>query len=166
MVVLGVNSGAACFSHFHSRHCEINFFERRRRARIDAENGHRRVTKPRSRLTDNYKGDAGLFSRRVCEIWLAAEVHFSGRSSGVYAQVSPERSVRMGLLRPLVMPKTGVYCVGDRSGARPVQRGRNPLVFDLRACRALWPLTVQNYCNYLANFARFAVVLNRIGRCP
>ena len=22
------------------------------------------------------------------------------------------------------------------------------------------------YCNYLANFARFAVVLNRIGRCP
>ena len=38
---------------FHSRHCEIyfpTFFERRRRARIDAENGHRRVTRPRLRI--------------------------------------------------------------------------------------------------------------------
>ena len=51
MVVLGINSRAACFSHFHSRHCEINFFERRRRAaRIDAENGHRRGTRPRLRI--------------------------------------------------------------------------------------------------------------------
>ena len=50
MVVLGINSRAACFSHFHPRHCEINFFERRRRARIDAENGHRRVTRPRLRI--------------------------------------------------------------------------------------------------------------------
>ena len=50
MVVLGINSRAACFSHFHSRHCEINFFERRRRARIDAENGHRRVTRTRLRI--------------------------------------------------------------------------------------------------------------------
>ena len=50
MVVLCNNSRAACFSHFHSRHCEINFFERRRRARIDAENGHRRVTRPRLRI--------------------------------------------------------------------------------------------------------------------
>ena len=33
MVVLGINSRAACFSHFHPRHCEINFFERRRRQR-------------------------------------------------------------------------------------------------------------------------------------
>ena len=30
----------------------------------------------------------------------------------------------------------------------------------------VYPLTVQNYFNYSANFARFAVVLNRIGRCP
>ena len=50
MVVLGINSCVACFCHFHSRHCEINFFERRRRARIDAENGHRRVTRPRLRI--------------------------------------------------------------------------------------------------------------------
>ena len=50
MAVLNINSRAACFSHFHSRHCEINFFERRRRARIDAENGHRRVTRPRLRI--------------------------------------------------------------------------------------------------------------------
>ena len=38
---------------FHSRHYEINFshfFKRRRRARIDAENGHRRVTRPRLRI--------------------------------------------------------------------------------------------------------------------
>ena len=47
MVVLGINSHMACFSHFHSRHCEINFLEERRRARIDAENGHRRVMRPR-----------------------------------------------------------------------------------------------------------------------
>ena len=51
MAVLGIKSCAACFSHFHSRHCEINFFERRRRARIDAENGHRRVTRPSLRIT-------------------------------------------------------------------------------------------------------------------
>ena len=50
MLVLGINSRAACFSHFHSRHCEIKLFERRRRARIDAENGHRRVTRPRLRI--------------------------------------------------------------------------------------------------------------------
>ena len=50
MVVLGINSRAECFSHFHSRHCEINFFERRHRARIDAEKGHRRVTRPRLRI--------------------------------------------------------------------------------------------------------------------
>ena len=50
MAVLGINSRAACFSHFHSRHCEINFFERRRRARFDAENGHRRVTRLRLRI--------------------------------------------------------------------------------------------------------------------
>ena len=56
MVVLGINSRAACFSYFfHSRHCEIyfsNFFERRRRARIDAENGHRRVMRPRLRIIE------------------------------------------------------------------------------------------------------------------
>ena len=50
MAVLGVNSRAACFSHFHSRHCEINFFKRRRRVRIDAKNGHRRVTRPNLRI--------------------------------------------------------------------------------------------------------------------
>ena len=51
MVVLGINSRATCFSHFHSRHCEINFFERRRRARrVNAESGHRRrVTRLRLR---------------------------------------------------------------------------------------------------------------------
>ena len=50
MVVLGINSRAACFSNFHLRHCEIIFFERRRRARIDAENGHRRITRSRLRI--------------------------------------------------------------------------------------------------------------------
>ena len=34
------------------------------------------------------------------------------------------------------------------------------------AALSLEPLTVQNYCNYLANFARFAVVLNHIGFFP
>ena len=50
MAVLGVNSRAACFSHFHSRHYEINFLKRRRRARTDAENGHWRVTRPHLRI--------------------------------------------------------------------------------------------------------------------
>ena len=50
MAVLGINSRAACFSHFHSRHSEINFFERIHRARIDAENAHRRVLVLRPRL--------------------------------------------------------------------------------------------------------------------
>ena len=63
MAVLGINSRAACFSHFHSkgpafsflnysRHCEIIFFERRRRARMDTENGHRRVTRLRLRIIE------------------------------------------------------------------------------------------------------------------
>ena len=54
MAVLGINSRADTLAIFHSRHCEINFsqlFERGRRARIDAENGHRRVTRPRLRIT-------------------------------------------------------------------------------------------------------------------
>ena len=50
----GINSRAACFSHFHSRHCEINFSQfkkkRRRRARIGAEDGHRRVMRPHLRI--------------------------------------------------------------------------------------------------------------------
>ena len=44
MVELGVNSCAASQSHFHSRHCEIDFFKSRRRARIGAEIDHRGVT--------------------------------------------------------------------------------------------------------------------------
>ena len=63
MVVLDINSRAACFSHFHLRHCEINFFEGRRRARIDAENGHRRVTKPRYRIIVKYIH--GVFQRAI-----------------------------------------------------------------------------------------------------
>jgi len=53
MAVLGINSRAARFSHFSLtplRNQLFIFFERRRRARIDAENGHRRITRPHLRI--------------------------------------------------------------------------------------------------------------------
>ena len=50
MVDLGVSSRAASRSHFYSRHCEIDFFKSRRRARIDAEIDHREVTSSRLRF--------------------------------------------------------------------------------------------------------------------
>ena len=58
MVVLGINSRVACFSYFSLTPLRnllfptFLIFERRRRARIDVENGHRRVTRPCLRLIE------------------------------------------------------------------------------------------------------------------
>ena len=50
MVDLGGNLRAASQSHFHSRHCEIDFSKSRRLAQTDAEIDHREVTSSRLRF--------------------------------------------------------------------------------------------------------------------
>ena len=117
----------AIFTHATAKSTFSNFFERRRRARIDAENGH----------IDELRGRAyGYLSKRRGAIQRAIYVHNPARlSTAAGRSMPPEDERRMGRF----MDRVGWFGASvswGRGGAFLVRRGTNAIAFfytsDLR----------------------------------
>ena len=122
MAVLGINPRAACFSHFSLTPLRNQLFPTflkgdAARARIDADNGHRRVTRPRLRIIEAEQGYPTGYLRAPSD----AIKH--DRESRKVSGARAEHEAVFGYRSP---------CSGQRSAA---ERGEPAIRLNTRALR-------------------------------